>query len=77
MTQNYHLLLLALALMAILKTVWITGASAGIGKALAIAFSKEGANLILSARRKNELFWCSLWGVLFRKWENNWQTKSL
>jgi NADP-dependent 3-hydroxy acid dehydrogenase YdfG len=33
------------------KTVFITGASAGIGKACAEAFAKEGANLILTARR--------------------------
>jgi len=37
------------------KTVFITGASAGIGKACAIAFAKEGANLILSARRMDKL----------------------
>jgi NADP-dependent 3-hydroxy acid dehydrogenase YdfG len=33
------------------KTVFITGASAGIGKACAEAFAREGANLILTARR--------------------------
>ncbi|MDO8549898.1 MAG: SDR family NAD(P)-dependent oxidoreductase [Ignavibacteria bacterium] len=33
------------------KIVFITGASAGIGKACAEAFAKEGANLILTARR--------------------------
>ncbi len=33
------------------KIVFITGASAGIGKSTAYAFAKEGANLIISARR--------------------------
>ncbi|MBE9464877.1 SDR family oxidoreductase [Dyadobacter subterraneus] len=37
------------------KVVWITGASAGIGEALAMAFAKEGAKLVLTARRKEEL----------------------
>ncbi|GAB4338659.1 MAG: SDR family NAD(P)-dependent oxidoreductase [Flammeovirgaceae bacterium] len=37
------------------KTVWITGASSGIGEALAIVLSKEGANVVLSARREEEL----------------------
>lgn len=37
------------------KVVWITGASSGIGEALAYAFYRQGANLILSARRLAEL----------------------
>lgn len=37
------------------KVVWITGASSGIGEALSKAFAAEGAKLVLSARRKEEL----------------------
>jgi dehydrogenase/reductase SDR family protein 7B len=37
------------------KVVWITGASSGIGEALVKAFASQGAKLVLSARRSDEL----------------------
>ncbi len=37
------------------KVVWITGASSGIGEALAYTFAKYKAKLVLSARRADEL----------------------
>ena len=37
------------------KYIWITGASSGIGKALAIKFAKEGWQVAASARRENLL----------------------
>ena len=37
------------------KKVFITGASAGIGKACALAFANEGADLLLASRRVDKL----------------------
>ena len=37
------------------KTIWITGASSGIGEACAYLFAKENANLILTALEEDKL----------------------
>ena len=37
------------------KVIWVTGASSGIGKALAIKFAKEDWKVAISARRENLL----------------------
>jgi hypothetical protein len=37
------------------KIVWIVGASSGIGAALAVDFAREGAHVIISARRLSQL----------------------
>jgi dehydrogenase/reductase SDR family protein 7B len=37
------------------RVVWVTGASSGIGEALALAFSREGAKVVLSSRNTAEL----------------------
>ncbi len=37
------------------RTIWITGASSGVGEGMAKVFHREGAELIISARRRAEL----------------------
>ena len=37
------------------KVVWITGASTGIGEALALQCAKHGARIVISARRQQLL----------------------
>ena len=37
------------------KVIWITGASSGIGKALALKFANENWSVAISARRENIL----------------------
>lgn len=37
------------------KTIWITGASSGVGEGMARIFHREGADIIISARREAEL----------------------
>ena len=37
------------------KKIWITGASSGIGKAVALKFARENWEVAISARRKELL----------------------
>ena len=38
-----------------MKTVFITGASSGLGRGLALHYAKEGAKVFAAARRRDEL----------------------
>lgn len=38
------------------RVIWITGASSGIGRALAIVLARHGVRLCLSSRKQSELF---------------------
>ena len=37
------------------QTIWITGASSGVGEGMATVFHRQGADVILSGRRADEL----------------------
>jgi len=37
------------------KIVWITGASSGLGRAMALEFASQGAIVAISARRMDQL----------------------
>ena len=37
------------------KRIWVTGASSGIGRSVAIKLSKLGAEVILTARNRDKL----------------------
>ena len=41
------------------KKIWITGASSGIGKSLAIKFAENGWKVAISARRVEKFFFAS------------------
>ena len=37
------------------RNIWITGASSGVGEGMALVFNREGAHVIISGRREDEL----------------------
>jgi len=51
------------------KTVWITGASSGIGEACAYLFAQEKANLILTASGKEALV--KTQDMIYRIWRES------
>ena len=50
-----QLLLFSQSMYVFMKKIWITGASSGIGKALALKFAQEGWQVAASARRESLL----------------------
>ncbi len=53
------------------KKVWVTGASRGIGRAIAIAFAKQGARVLATATEKDNLQ-C----LLDKSRENGWSVEA-
>ena len=52
------------------KNLWITGASSGIGRAVAIELSLKKCHLILSSRKKEDLEKVAL--ICQKKWKYNY-----